>query len=172
MSSPLAVNFQQPTRAPELVPTTGDTSFQPTKKPKGWSRNPPFHAPKIKNGNVANWSLWIFLTSKYSPVMFENGGYVTVTWYMAFQKLLVVTSRQSLTNLDPIWWWIFLNSGKECKYFPAKQRNQPHPNHSPRCRKRTANTWDRDDTWSWWCMSKNLLYVHMNTEHMKTCVFM
>lgn len=29
---PLAVNFQQPTRAPELVPTLGISSFQPTQK--------------------------------------------------------------------------------------------------------------------------------------------
>lgn len=86
--------------------------------------------------------------------------------YMAFQKLLVVTSRQSLTNLDPIWWWIFRKT--------VVRNVEPTPTHQPTPTTRQGAGRERPTNGTSTPGAgdvKKFLHVHINTEHMKTCVY-
>lgn len=73
-----------------------------------------------KNGNGLFDLSEFFSPQNYSLWCLEHG---VCNSYMAFQKLLVVTSRQSLTNLDPIWWWIFRKT--------VVRNVEPTPTHQP-----------------------------------------
>ena len=159
----LAVNFQQPTRAPELVPTTGDTSFHPPKNPKDPEILQKCTEIKMAMGYLISLN---FSHLKTTPCDVWNPGYVTVTWYMAFQKLLVVTSRQSLTNLDPVWWWIFRKT--------VVRNVEPTPTHQPTPTTRQGAGKERPTNGTSTPGAgdvKKFLHVHINTEHMKTCVY-
>lgn len=86
--------LQQPTRAPELVPTTWDTSFHPPKNPKDPEILQKCTEIKMAMGYLISLN---FSHLKTTPCDVWNTGYVTVTWLFKSYWLSPVA------NLSPTW---------------------------------------------------------------------